>query len=104
MSLPLEGLTKDISLHGCRVRFDRPVPQMSEKIFLYLQDLGSTEAREVRRSNGREVSFEFPNVPEVTENALFAKLFLNPQHHKKELLWAASVYIGCVKRFIGKLQ
>ncbi len=104
MSLPLEGLAKDISLHGCRVRFDQPVPQMSGKIFLYLQDLGSTEAREVRRSNGREGSFEFPNVPEVTENALFAKLFLNPEHHKKELLGAASVYIGCVKRFIGKLQ
>ncbi len=102
---PLEGVTKDISLHGCRVWFDRPVPQdASGKLFLEFQGLGYTEAREVRRSSGCEVSFKMLNVPKATESALFAKLFLNPEHHAKELLGAVSLYIGCMKRLIGKLE
>jgi len=104
ISTPFDGLTKDLSLHGCGVRFNQPVPQTSGKVFLYLQDLGTTEVREVRRSNGREVSFQLLNVPGVMEDALFAKLFLNPHHHTRQFLGAASLYIGFVRRLIGKLQ
>ena len=67
---------------------------MSGKLFLYLQDLGSTEVREIRRSNGeRDVSFRLLNVPEATEHALFAKLFLNPDHHTKHSAWGRSAFI-----------
>lgn len=104
ISTPFDGLTKDLSLHGCGVRFNQPVPQTSGKVFLYLQDLGTTEVREVRRSNGSEVSFQLLNVPGVMEDALFAKLFLNPHHHTRQFLGAASLYIGFVRRLIGKLQ
>ena len=103
ISSPVKGLTRDLSLRGCGVRFEQPVPQMSGKLFLDLQDLGSTEVMEIRRYGERDVSFRLLNVPEVTEHAIFAKLFLNPDHHTKNLLGALSLYIGCVKRLIGKL-
>ncbi|HET9523916.1 MAG TPA: PilZ domain-containing protein [Terrimicrobiaceae bacterium] len=80
LSAPLEGRTKDISLHGCGIRFDQPVPELSGALSLHFKDIGSTEAREVRRAEGRDVFFELVNVPEATENALFARLFLDPAH------------------------
>ena len=103
IAYPVIGHTKDISLHGCGVRFEQPMPQTSGKLFLRFQDLGDTEVSEVRRFTERDVSFLLLNVPEATEHAIFAKLFLNPDHHTRNLLGAVSLYAGCLRRFIGKL-
>jgi hypothetical protein len=100
----LEGRTKDISLQGCGIRFDQPVPELSGALSLHFKDIGSTEAREVRRAEGRDVFFELVNVPEATENALFARLFLDPAHHTRKLLGAGSLYVGCAKRFFAKIH
>ena len=98
------GTTLDLSLDGCHVHLDEPVPERAERFKLYLEDIGYVTAKVVRKTGSQNLALEFLNMPKPTRTALFTRIFLNPDNHCQHLEGPEQLYADCFKRMFGAID
>jgi len=98
------GVTSDISLTGCSIRLDLPVPSGDEPVDLHFEDIGKASGRWIRRGESKEMGLEFLDLPKATQTALFIRIFLNPDNHCQHLDGPEQLYADCFKRMFGNIE
>lgn len=93
-------ITKDVSLGGCKLICS---DVLESPVQLYFQDIGIVTGR-VTRTLPNTVSIRFDPLSQELETALFVKLFLNQDNHKKPLASPLALYAQCLQRITGKIE